>query len=175
MRQARLGLVPSWPSPRWRWDFAIGSTKARAEQGRANGSPHVAVPGFLRRTWSSITIIHHSDGKFRVWAATGANERNGIPFATLDEANDHAKQLQAKAGGHAEIVVDSTPIAISQAAFDAITSNLPLGSFGFEREANAKGERQIWLNPAVIDRLRSLRGPGESFSDVILGLAAEPR
>jgi predicted CopG family antitoxin len=27
--------------------------------------------------------------------------------------------------------------------------------------------------PNMIDRLRSLRGPGESFSDVILRLAAE--
>ena len=59
----------------------------------------------------TITIIHHSDGKFKVWAATGANERNGTPFATFDEANDHAKQLQAKAGGHdnAEIVVNLDP------------------------------------------------------------------
>ena len=59
----------------------------------------------------TITIIHHSDGKFRVWAATGANERNGILFATLDEAKDHAKQLQAKAGGrdNAEIVVSGYP------------------------------------------------------------------
>jgi hypothetical protein len=34
-----------------------------------------------------------------------------IPFATLDEANDHAKQLQAKAGGrdNAEIVVSGYP------------------------------------------------------------------
>jgi hypothetical protein len=31
--------------------------------------------------------------------------------------------------------------------------------------------RSFWL--AVVDRLRSLRGPGESFSDVILRLAAE--
>jgi hypothetical protein len=29
-------------------------------------------------------------------------------------------------------------------------------------------EKLIWLDRAVVDRLRSLRGPGESFSDVIL-------
>jgi hypothetical protein len=123
----------------------------------------------------TITITHHLEGKFRVWAATGVNERNGIPFVTLDEANDHAKQLQAKAGGpdNAEIVVNPTRIAISQAAFDAIISNLPLGSFGFEAEA--KGERQIWLNPAVIDRLRATLGPGDSYSDVILRLVEAGR
>jgi hypothetical protein len=34
------------------------------------------------------------------------------------------------------------------------------------------GERYIWLPRAVVDRLRSLRGPGESFSAVILRLGA---
>jgi len=29
------------------------------------------------------------------------------------------------------------------------------------------------LDRAVVDRLRSLRGPGESFSDVILRIAAQ--
>ena len=37
----------------------------------------------------------------------------------------------------------------------------------------AQGEKLIWLERAVVDRLRSLRGPGKSFSDVILRLAAE--
>jgi len=36
---------------------------------------------------------------------------------------------------------------------------------------NEKGERWIWLDPSVVDRLRYLRGPGESYSDVILRLA----
>jgi hypothetical protein len=31
----------------------------------------------------------------------------------------------------------------------------------------------IWLEPNVVDRLRALRGRGESYSDVILRLAAE--
>ena len=64
-------------------------------------------------------------------------------------------------------------IAITQAAYDAICATLPLGSVGYENEANEKGERLIWLDRAVVDRLRSLRGPGESYSDVILRLAAD--
>ena len=43
----------------------------------------------------------------------------------------------------------------------------------FENKANAKGERYVWLEPAVVDRLRALRGPGESYSEVILRVAAE--
>ncbi len=38
-------------------------------------------------------------------------------------------------------------------------------------EADERGERLIWMDrAAVIDRLRFLRGTGESFSDVILAL-----
>jgi hypothetical protein len=60
----------------------------------------------------------------------------------------------------------------SQPAFDAIAKTLPLGSVGYENAVNEKCERLIWLDPGVVDRLRSLRGPGESYSDVILRLAA---
>jgi hypothetical protein len=63
-------------------------------------------------------------------------------------------------------------IAISQAAFDAIASTLALGSVSFENQVK-RGERYVWLAPTVIDRLRAMRGPGESYSDVILRFAAE--
>ena len=62
-------------------------------------------------------------------------------------------------------------MAITQAAFDAIASTMTLGNVGYENEVNEKGERLIWLVPDVVGRLRSLRGPGESYSDVILRLA----
>ena len=62
-------------------------------------------------------------------------------------------------------------IAISQAAFDAIAETLLLGSTGFENATNEQGERLVWLDRAVVDRLRPLRGPGESYSDVILRIA----
>ena len=61
-------------------------------------------------------------------------------------------------------------IAISQAAFDAMARTLALGSVGFENKTDEQGNRLIWLDPTVIARLRSLRGPGESYSDVILRL-----
>jgi hypothetical protein len=70
-------------------------------------------------------------------------------------------------------IPDMVRIAISQAAFDAIARTLPFGSVGYENATNEKGERLIWRDPSVVDRLRSLRGPGESYSDVILRLAAE--
>jgi hypothetical protein len=49
------------------------------------------------------------------------------------------------------------------------------GRGAYENEINERGERLIWLDPTVVNRLRALRGPGESYSDVILRLAAEPR
>jgi hypothetical protein len=61
-------------------------------------------------------------------------------------------------------------IAISQAAFEAIAATLPLGSVGYENQTNERGERLIWLDHAVVARLKAMRGPGESWSDVILRL-----
>jgi len=37
----------------------------------------------------------------------------------------------------------------------------------------AEGQRLIWLDRAVVDRLGAMRGPGESYSDVILRIARE--
>jgi hypothetical protein len=62
-------------------------------------------------------------------------------------------------------------ISISQAAFDALADTLPLGSVGYENATNERGERLVWLAPTVVDRLRAMRGPGESYSDVILRIA----
>jgi hypothetical protein len=63
-------------------------------------------------------------------------------------------------------------IAITVEAFDAICATLPLKGVVFEGELTAKGERTIWLDDALLWRLASQRGPGESYSDVILWLAA---
>ena len=63
-------------------------------------------------------------------------------------------------------------IAIRDAAFESIARTLPLGNVGFENKITENGERLIWLEPRVVDRLRSLRGPGESYSEVILRVAA---
>ena len=64
-------------------------------------------------------------------------------------------------------------IAISQTAFDAIAATLPLGSVSYENHVNERGERYVWLPPDVVNRLKAQRRPGESYSDVILRIAAE--
>ena len=61
-------------------------------------------------------------------------------------------------------------ISITAEAFDAIAATLPLGSVGFERETDAKGERGIWVEASVADKLRAMRGPGETYSDTIMRL-----
>ena len=68
-------------------------------------------------------------------------------------------------------------IDIMPAAFEAIVATMPLGSAGYEAERTASGEVRIWLAADVVNKLRAMRGPGESFSDVILRLATdgEPR
>jgi hypothetical protein len=64
-------------------------------------------------------------------------------------------------------------IAISQAALEAIARTLPFGDVGYENQIDEHGQRLIWLPRDVLDRLRSLRSPGEDYSDVILRVAAE--
>ncbi len=61
-------------------------------------------------------------------------------------------------------------IAITVEAFDAIATTLQLGSVAYEPELNAKGERLIWIDDRQADKLAAMRGPGESYSDVILRL-----
>jgi hypothetical protein len=64
-------------------------------------------------------------------------------------------------------------IAISPAAFDAICATLPLGSVAVEAEPNERGERLIWLEDAMADRLAVIRGPSESYSDAIVRIAGQ--
>jgi hypothetical protein len=64
-------------------------------------------------------------------------------------------------------------IAITQAAFDAIAKTLPLGSVAYEPAVEEGDLRYIWLEARWLDRLNSYRGPSESYSDVILRLAAD--
>ena len=52
----------------------------------------------------------------------------------------------------------------------AIARTLPLASVGYENKTNERGEKLIWLDHAVVARLRAMRGPDESYSDVILRL-----
>jgi hypothetical protein len=58
------------------------------------------------------------------------------------------------------------------AAFDAITATLPLGSVGYESEPNEQSERYVWLEAAMVDRLRATRGPARATANVILRVAA---
>ena len=44
-------------------------------------------------------------------------------------------------------------ITISVEAFEAIARTLPLGSVGYEAEANERGERLIWIEDAMADLL----------------------
>jgi hypothetical protein len=48
---------------------------------------------------------------------------------------------------------------------------LPLGSVAFEPEI-VKGLRTIWVEQAVVDKLARQCRPGETFSHVIMRLAA---
>ncbi len=59
-------------------------------------------------------------------------------------------------------------ISITSAAFDAIAKTLPEETvLHVERRG---GQCFIHLKEPIVDRLRAMRGPGESYSDAILRL-----
>jgi hypothetical protein len=66
-------------------------------------------------------------------------------------------------------------IAITVEAYDAIAATLPLGSVGYENKTDEDGRRLIWLDPTVVNRLPAMRGPADSYSCVIIRLAAAER
>jgi hypothetical protein len=61
-------------------------------------------------------------------------------------------------------------ISISADAFAAIEATLPTGMRGVPR-LDGKGRLLLTLDRRVLDRLKALRGNGESYSDVILRVA----
>ena len=62
-------------------------------------------------------------------------------------------------------------ITITPEAFAALAATLPLGSVAVEPERAPDGGVGIWLDHATVAKLRAMRGPGDSYSDVIVALA----
>ena len=57
------------------------------------------------------------------------------------------------------------------AAFEAIKSTLPDDADAFRPKLDERGGVRFLVDHKTLDRLTALRGPGESYSDVILRLA----
>jgi hypothetical protein len=62
-------------------------------------------------------------------------------------------------------------ISITAEAFEAIRATLPHNDA--PPSMGPDGLIRIWLDPKVADELGRARGPGESYSDVIIRLAKE--
>jgi hypothetical protein len=60
-------------------------------------------------------------------------------------------------------------IALTEATYDAIASTLPKGAARWPMQRE-RGQCFIQVEAAVVDRLRAMRKPGESYSDIILRL-----
>ncbi len=60
-------------------------------------------------------------------------------------------------------------IALTKAAYDAIASTLPKGAARWPMQRE-RDQCYIQVEAAVVDRMRSMRRSGESYSNVILRL-----
>jgi len=61
-------------------------------------------------------------------------------------------------------------ISITAEALSAIAATLP-DNREAERRPDGKGGFLVTLDHRLLDRLKAMRGPGESYSDVIIRLA----
>ena len=62
-------------------------------------------------------------------------------------------------------------ISITADAYAAIEKTLPKGAEAWPAQPDGRGGVRLTLDRKTLDRLTALRGPGESYSDVILRLA----
>jgi hypothetical protein len=60
-------------------------------------------------------------------------------------------------------------VALTDAAYDAIASTLPRGAARWPMQRH-RGQCFIQVEAAAVDRMRAMRRPGESYSQVILRL-----
>ena len=60
-------------------------------------------------------------------------------------------------------------VVLTDVAYDAIASTLPKARHG--GRCSAMGQCFIQVEAAVVDRMRAMRRPSESYSEVILKLA----
>ena len=60
--------------------------------------------------------------------------------------------------------------SITSAAFEAVAATLPLVSVAFEPQMTANGERWVWFEDHIVNKLAAIRRLGERDSDVILRL-----
>jgi hypothetical protein len=60
-------------------------------------------------------------------------------------------------------------VALTDAAYDAIASALPKGAARWPMQRD-RDQCFIQVEAAVVDRMRAMRRPGESYSQVILRL-----
>ena len=65
-------------------------------------------------------------------------------------------------------------VTISGDAYAVIAATMPLGPVR-EQELAPDGEYRIWLPNEFVSRLRAVREPGETLSDVILRLRGDDR
>ena len=142
--------------------------------GAGNGRTNIAIPISLRSRGDCGSAVDKG-GRRAAYSGSGAScygvgcSPSHHPAANNARRFLWASQLsQSKPSRRAPI-----RIAVTAEAFAAIARTLPVGSVAYEPAVEEGDLRYIWLEPRWLDRLNSYRGPGESYSDVILRLAGE--
>ena len=83
------------------------------------------------------------------------------------DANGPAPALKLPLGP--DRVPEMIRLVLTEGAYDAIASTLPKGSARWPMQRDC-GRCFIQVEAAIVDRMRTMRRTGESYSDVILRL-----
>jgi hypothetical protein len=97
--------------------------------------------------------------------------RSGAAARLRVLGNDTARRLEARIDALEQRLQGAIDgIAITQTAFDAVAKSLPFCSVMYEARPTRDGERFIWVEQHAVVQLDLMRGPGESYSDMIIRL-----
>jgi predicted CopG family antitoxin len=66
---------------------------------------------------------------------------------------------------------DMIAISITLEAYEAVSATMPEDADAFPPQLDERGGVRFVVDRKTLDRLTALRGPGESYSDVILRMA----
>ena len=90
--------------------------------------------------------------------------RDGMRFGQIAAATTGqratGRAARRRRSGRDRIADCVVRIAIAKAAYDAIYATLPLGSGAVEPHINKRGDRHVWLEAAMADRVGAMRGRG---------------
>ena len=131
---------------------------------------HVPIPN-QRSEFATSHVIKEGAVRTALTLQSLASECNDAArIETMSESTRRLLKTLKSDTSHPKIVVFAPTVEVGVSLATALDETLPKG-FRAQGRPDGKGGYLVTLDRQVLDRLKAMRGRGESYSDVILGLA----